>query len=78
MSKLSAYEVWKKKKIENLNDEQFKQLLIENDILVPKIEPSEELITMLTSFVQFNSEESALEVFNLCKREILEKLNFKI
>lgn len=35
-NRLSAYQCWKKKTSENLNDEQFKQLLITNGIIIKK------------------------------------------
>ena len=36
MKKLSAYQCWKKGKEENLNDAQFKQLLIDNGCIIKK------------------------------------------
>lgn len=70
---LTAHEIWRKKQSENLTDEQFKQLLIDNGIIVKKDpKPSDELISMLTSYVQDNREDYALEVYNLCKHELRE------
>lgn len=37
MKKLTAYEAWKKKKKENLTDEEFKSLLFENGIIQKKV-----------------------------------------
>jgi beta-N-acetylglucosaminidase len=34
--KLSAYEIWKISKKKNLSKEEYKQLLIENGIIIPK------------------------------------------
>ena len=68
---LTARDCYKKKVKENLTDAQFKQLLVDNGIIVKKIrKPSDELITMLTSYVQDNREDYADEVFRLCKEEL--------
>lgn len=66
MEKLTAHQIWKKKHDENLSNEQYKQLLIENGVVILKSKPSKELLTMLTSFVQDNREDYAKEVYNLC------------
>lgn len=72
MEKLTSYQIWKKKQNENLSDEQYKQLLIENGVVILKPKPSKELLTMITSFVQGNREDYAIEVYNLCIKEFSE------
>lgn len=68
MKKLNAHQIWKKKQAEDLTDNQYKQLLINNRIIIKKkVEPNKELITMLTSYVQQNREDYAHEVFELCE-----------
>src|SRR5680860_996394 len=72
MEKLTAYQIWKKKHNENLSNEQYKQLLIENGVVILKPKPSQKLLTMLTSFVQDNREDYAKEVYDLYVREFSE------
>ena len=68
---LTARECYNKKVKENLTDAQFKHLLIDNGIIVnQRRNPSNELTTMLTSYVQDNREDYALEVFRLCEKEL--------
>jgi hypothetical protein len=40
MAKLTAYEIYKKAQKESLTDEQYKQLLIDNDIIIKKVNQS--------------------------------------
>lgn len=36
MSKLTAFQIWKKVKDEGLSKEEYKKLLIDNDVIIPK------------------------------------------
>lgn len=72
--KLTAYEIWKRNQINPISDEEYFNLLVDNGIIKKgSILPSEELITMLSSYVQDNRIDYAKEVFNLCKCELIGK-----
>jgi hypothetical protein len=69
MAKLTAYEIYKKAQKENLTHDQYKQLLLDNGIIIKKVSEGK----------TDNTEQSALPIFNVsvakrkvcpqCKRE---------